>query len=62
MIPMISEFTKLPPDVLGKIAYPTVPSSLSPALIQPVIDLAAKYQAIPATFPASEIIFDVNAR
>jgi hypothetical protein len=62
MIPMISEFTKLPPEVLGKLEYPTVPTSLSPALIQPVIDLAAKYQAIPASFPASEIIFDLSGR
>ena len=62
LIPMISGFSKIPADVLGKIAYPTVPTSLAPALIQPVIDLAAKYQAIPAGFPARELIFDGVSR
>ena len=60
MIPMISEFTKLPAEVLAKLDYPTVPPSLLPSLIQPVIDLAARYQAIPASFPARELIFDVG--
>ena len=58
LIPMISEFTKLPADVLGNLVYPTVPTSLSPSLIQPVIELAAKYGAIPASFPARELIFE----
>lgn len=60
LIPMIAEFTKLPPEVLAKLDYPTVPPALSPSLIQPVIDLAAKYQAIPASFPARDIIFDAG--
>lgn len=58
LAPMIADFSKMPVDVLGKLAYPTVPPTLAPALIQPVIDLAARYQAIPASFPARELIFE----
>jgi NitT/TauT family transport system substrate-binding protein len=57
LIPMISDFSKMPQDVLGKLAYPTVPATLAVPLIQPVIDAAAKYKAIPASFSARDFIF-----
>jgi NitT/TauT family transport system substrate-binding protein len=57
LIPMISDFSKMQPETLGKMAYPTVAPALSTALIQPVIDAAAKYKAIPASFPAKDFLF-----
>ena len=32
-------------------------TSLSPALVQPVIDLAAKYGLLTRPFPASEVLY-----
>jgi NitT/TauT family transport system substrate-binding protein len=57
LIPMIAGFSKMEPDTLSKMAYPTVAPTLSVALIQPVIDAAAKYGAIPAAFPAKDFLF-----
>jgi NitT/TauT family transport system substrate-binding protein len=61
LIPMISTFSKMQPEVLTKLAYPTVSPTLATSLIQPVIDAAAKYHAIPASFRAKDFIFDPNA-
>jgi len=45
-----------------KATYRTVyATQLDPAQIQPVIDLAARYGAIPAPFPAQEIMYSPNA-
>ena len=55
---MISDFSKMPANVLGKLAFPTVPPTLNVSLIQPVIDAAARYHAIPAGFPAKELVVD----
>lgn len=57
LIPMISDFTKLSPDTLRKEAPEYVATSLNPAMIQPVIDAAARYHAIPSNFPAKDLIF-----
>jgi hypothetical protein len=45
------------PETLSKMAYPTVAPALSTPLLQPVIDAAAKYKAIPASFPAKDFLF-----
>jgi ABC-type nitrate/sulfonate/bicarbonate transport system substrate-binding protein len=58
LIPLIAGFTKQDPDVLSKLPYPTVSPTLDAALIQPVIDAAAKYHIIPVAFRAKELIFD----
>jgi hypothetical protein len=57
LIPMISRFTKIPADTLAKINFPVTPPSLGAAPIQPVIDAAAKYREIPATFPAKDLVY-----
>jgi hypothetical protein len=44
------------PELLSSIARVTYGTELSAALIQPNIDLAAKYGALPATFDAQELI------
>jgi hypothetical protein len=34
--------------------------TLDPAMLQPVIDVSARYKVIPQAFPASEIIASVS--
>jgi NitT/TauT family transport system substrate-binding protein len=55
LVPMISAFSKIPVETLRKLAPPSIPPSLSKAHIQPIIDGAAKYHLIPASFPARDI-------
>lgn len=57
MLPMIAQLSHIPEDALAKMRYAVVATSLDPALIQPVINMAAKYKVIPAAFPAKELIF-----
>jgi NitT/TauT family transport system substrate-binding protein len=47
---------KMPADVANKMERSYYGEKLSPALLQPVIDAAAKYGATDKTFPASEVI------
>jgi NitT/TauT family transport system substrate-binding protein len=47
---------KMPPEVAAKMERSYYGEKLSPALLQPVIDAAAKYGAITKGFPATEII------
>jgi NitT/TauT family transport system substrate-binding protein len=57
LIPMVSDFSHIPPDVLAKMQFAAIAPSLDPALIQPVINLAAKYHVIPRAFAAKDLIF-----
>jgi len=61
LIPMISQYSHIPTDALAKMQFATIASSLDPAMIQPVINAAAKYHVIPRAFPAKELIFSANA-
>jgi NitT/TauT family transport system substrate-binding protein len=54
---MMSEATKIPLEVIGKMDRVDNYLSLDPATIQPSIDFAAKYKMIPHGFPAREMIF-----
>jgi NitT/TauT family transport system substrate-binding protein len=54
---MMSEVTKLPVETIRKMSRPPSATSGEPALIQPVIDIAAKYGYIPRAFPAKEAYF-----
>jgi NitT/TauT family transport system substrate-binding protein len=57
LLPMVSTFSHVPLEVLERETYAPIPSSgLDPALIQPVIDAAAKYHVIPRSFPAKDFI------
>jgi NitT/TauT family transport system substrate-binding protein len=52
---VLAKFSKVDPDVIARthrIGY----SPLEPKYIQPVIDICAKYKAIPAAFDAKELI------
>ena len=57
LLPLVSSFSHVSLDVLREEIYSPVPSGLDPALIQPVIDAAAKYHVIPQSFPAKDFIF-----
>jgi ABC-type nitrate/sulfonate/bicarbonate transport system substrate-binding protein len=58
LIPFISKYSKLPVATLQKIAPETYPPGMYPDLLQPVIDVAVKYEHI-KPFPASSEIFDI---
>jgi NitT/TauT family transport system substrate-binding protein len=57
LLPMVTAFTRIDVDTLRKTPHPRFPPALSAALIQPVIDTAAKYHELPAAFRAQEMIF-----
>lgn len=54
---MMSEATKIPLEVFSKMSRVKSAASLDPAMVQPLIDAAARYKAIPRGFMASEFIF-----
>lgn len=54
---ILAKYSHLDPDTvrsMHRIAYATRPEA---ALVQPAIDLAARYGAIPASFPAQELMY-----
>lgn len=55
--PLIAELSGLPLDTIAHMTRATQGTSLDPALVQPLIDAAAKYQAIKRSFPAQQLIF-----
>lgn len=63
IVPVISKFTGVDEKTVAAIgieALPTSSKDLNPPMIQPLIDAAVKYKAIPAFFPAKDMI-DPNA-
>lgn len=56
-VPMIAEITKISPVVVQKMARVAGATTSDPNLIQPAIEVAAKYKYIPRSFPAKEIYF-----
>jgi NitT/TauT family transport system substrate-binding protein len=54
---VMSEFTKIPLDVMKKINRPPGATSSDSALLQPLIDFAARYGSIARAFPAKEAFF-----
>jgi ABC-type nitrate/sulfonate/bicarbonate transport system substrate-binding protein len=57
LLPMVTAFTKIDVETLRKTPHPRFPPVLGAALIQPVIDTAAKYRELPAAFRAQDMIF-----
>lgn len=55
--PLISKITKIPIDALQKMAHVDSATSSAPALLQPTLDLAARYKVIPERFPARDLYF-----
>jgi len=54
---MMSQFTKLSPEIFAKMARVDGATTADPALLQPFIDAAAKYKMIPNAFPAKDVFF-----
>jgi NitT/TauT family transport system substrate-binding protein len=55
--PLISQLTKVPLDVIAKMARVEGATTSDPSLLQPFIDAAAKYKMITNAFPAKEMYF-----
>jgi NitT/TauT family transport system substrate-binding protein len=55
-LPLLISFTGLDTDVAEKMHKTYTPLSFEPQQIQPVIDLAAKYQIIPKGFAAADML------
>jgi len=56
LIPLISRYSKMAPDVIARTNRPRFPAAITPAAIQPLINVTAKYKEIPAAFRAQDII------
>lgn len=56
LIPLMASVAKLAPESLQKLHRVRDATTLNPAFIQPVIDIAARFKEIPASFPAQEMI------
>jgi ABC-type nitrate/sulfonate/bicarbonate transport system substrate-binding protein len=56
LIPLMASVAKLAPETLQKLHRVRDATSLSPSFIQPVIDTAAHFKEIPASFPAQDIV------
>ncbi len=58
-VPAVAALTKQDPDVIAKSVRSIYGVSTDAALIQPVIDVAARYGVLTAPFPAAELIAQV---
>ena len=56
-IEMMSAATKIPLDIFSKMRRVKSATSLDASMVQPLIDAAAKYKAIPRGFAAGDFIF-----
>jgi NitT/TauT family transport system substrate-binding protein len=54
---LLAEVAKIPLAVVQKMPRTTMGTSVGPAGVQPLIDVAAKYKLIPRRFPASELLY-----
>lgn len=55
--PLIADITKIPLDTIEHMNRVDGSTSMNPAQIQPLIDIAAKYKLIPESFPAKDLIW-----
>jgi NitT/TauT family transport system substrate-binding protein len=60
--PLLAEVAKIPIDVIEKQPRGILGTQLTPALVQPVIDLSAKYGMLARSFPADEVIYKAPGR
>jgi len=54
---ILARVAQMSPDVAAKMYRSVYPDRLEAAAIQPVIDVTAKYGALPASFPAADMIY-----
>jgi hypothetical protein len=63
MAPLVAELSGLPVAEVQNAKLATCGDTLVPADLQPIINVAAKYHALPQAFAAKDIIYrDVHAR
>jgi hypothetical protein len=55
-IPAVAAITKQEPDIIAKSVRSLYGTDAEPRLIQPVIDVAARFGVLKAPFPATELI------
>lgn len=55
--PMLAEVSKIPVNVITSMERSVLGTQLTPELVQPVIDLSAKYGQLKRSFPAAEVIY-----
>lgn len=56
-VPMVSAISKVPPDIVAASTRSTFAETMDLSLIQPVIDVAAKYGVLKSSFPAAELVY-----
>lgn len=56
LFPLIASFTKQDVEVLRRANRPHFPPGVTPGALQPLIDVAARYKAIPNVFRAEDVI------
>jgi NitT/TauT family transport system substrate-binding protein len=56
IIPVMAAFTKLDPATIARTMRFTHPTNLDPHLVQPMIDISARYHVIPERFDARDFI------
>ncbi len=56
-IPIVSKYTKLPPDVLAKMRHGHFAEATDLKTIQPVIDAMVSYNYITKGFPAADLVY-----
>jgi NitT/TauT family transport system substrate-binding protein len=61
-LPLFVTFTGMDADVAAKMNHTYTALTFDPAQIQPVIDMAAKYQIIPKAFPARDMLATASTR
>jgi len=55
-VDMLAQYTGMTPDLVRRMARETIATSLTPATIQPAIDIAAKYGYLARGFDAKELL------
>jgi NitT/TauT family transport system substrate-binding protein len=56
-IPIVSKYTKLPPEILAKMRHGAFAEATDLKTIQPVIDAMVSYDFIPKGFPAADLLY-----
>jgi len=56
-IPIVSKYTKLPPEILAKMRHGHFAEATDLKTIQPVIDAMVSYAYIPKGFSATDLIY-----
>ena len=57
---ILAKYARIDPKAAATMTRARFAETLTPALVQPTIDVAAKYKAIDAAFPAQDLIYQPN--